>query len=219
MKVSFLLGTRDQVIAPAMGRVHEDLPAGCHLVFGSSGRAPGEAHPQHEVPARAGNERRHEDADLGGILQRVARERELSDEERHREAHAGEQARADDLRPGHPVRQPRGAPADDEPAHERDTHDLAQHEPGHDAGRDGMGERVQRAAEDEGAVTLGLLDQTYFLLGLGAAGMDGADLHTRLAVKTLVMPGGLGSTLKVLILGKNAGTPALQGCSFSRRLT
>jgi len=78
---------------------------------------------------------------------------------------------------------------------------------------------VQRAAEDEGAVTLGLLDQTYFLLGLGAAGMDGADLHTRLAVKTLVMPGGLGSTLKVLILGKNAGTPALQGCSFSRRLT
>jgi len=78
---------------------------------------------------------------------------------------------------------------------------------------------VQRAAGDEGAVTLGLLDQTYFLLGLGAAGMDGADLKTRLALKTLLMPGGLGSTLKVLILGKNAGTPALRGCSFSRRLT
>jgi len=78
---------------------------------------------------------------------------------------------------------------------------------------------VQRAAEAEGATTLGLLDQTYFLLGLGAAGMDGADLKTRLALKTLLMPGGLGSTLKVLILGKNAGSPALRGCSFRVRLT
>jgi SAM-dependent MidA family methyltransferase len=78
---------------------------------------------------------------------------------------------------------------------------------------------IQRAAEDEGAVTLGLLDQTYFLLGLGAAGMEGADLKTRLALKTLLMPGGLGSTLKVLILGKNAGAPALRGCSFRMRLT
>ena len=64
---------------------------------------------------------------------------------------------------------------------------------------------VQRAAEAEGATALGLLDQTYFLLGLGAAEMDGADLKTRLALKTLLMPGGLGSTLKVLLLGKNVG--------------
>jgi len=78
---------------------------------------------------------------------------------------------------------------------------------------------VQRAAEDAGAITLGLLDQTYFLLGLGAAEMDGADLKTRLALKTLLMPGGLGSTLKVLILGKNVGTPPLRGCSFRMRLT
>ncbi len=78
---------------------------------------------------------------------------------------------------------------------------------------------VQRAAEAEGATVLGLLDQTYFLLGLGAAEMDGADLKTRLALKTLLMPGGLGSTLKVLLLGKNVGTPALRGCSFSVRLT
>jgi SAM-dependent MidA family methyltransferase len=78
---------------------------------------------------------------------------------------------------------------------------------------------VQRAAEDEGAATLGLLDQTYFLLGLGAADLEGADLKTRLALKTLVMPGGLGSTLKVLILGKNAGSPALRGCSFRVRIT
>jgi len=78
---------------------------------------------------------------------------------------------------------------------------------------------IQRAAEAAGAVTLGLLDQTYFLLGLGAAGMDTADLKTRLAVKTLLMPGGLGSTLKVLLLGKNVGTPALRGCSFRVRVT
>jgi SAM-dependent MidA family methyltransferase len=78
---------------------------------------------------------------------------------------------------------------------------------------------VERAATAEGASALGLLDQTYFLLGLGAGEMDGADLKTRLALKTLLLPGGLGSTLKVLILGKNVGTPALRGCSFRVRVT
>jgi len=78
---------------------------------------------------------------------------------------------------------------------------------------------VQQAAEQAGAATLGFLDQTYFLLGLGAADLDAADLKTRLALKTLLMPGGLGSTLKVLILGKNVGTPALMGCSFRMRVT
>jgi hypothetical protein len=33
------------------------------------------------------------------------------------------------------------------------------------------------------------------------------------------MPGGLGSTLKVLILGKNVGAPTLLGCSFRVRVT
>jgi SAM-dependent MidA family methyltransferase len=78
---------------------------------------------------------------------------------------------------------------------------------------------VQLAAEREGAIGLGLLDQTYFLLGLGAGELDAPDLKTRLALKTLVMPGGLGSTLKVLILGKNVGAPRLLGCSFAVRLT
>src|SRR5262249_54241847 len=78
---------------------------------------------------------------------------------------------------------------------------------------------VQLAAEHEGAIGLGLLDQTYFLLGLGAANLEVSDLKTRLAVKTLVMPGGLGSTLKVLILGKNVGMPRLLGCSFAVRAT
>jgi SAM-dependent MidA family methyltransferase len=78
---------------------------------------------------------------------------------------------------------------------------------------------IQRAAEDEGADAIALLDQTYFVLGLGAAEMETAELKTRLALKTLLMPGGLGSTLKVLILGKNVGRPALRGCSFRVRVT
>jgi len=78
---------------------------------------------------------------------------------------------------------------------------------------------VQRAAEDEGAEAIALLDQTYFLLGLGAAEIEAPDLKTRLAIKTLLMPGGLGSTLKVLIVGKGVDRPSLRGCSFGVRLT
>jgi SAM-dependent MidA family methyltransferase len=84
---------------------------------------------------------------------------------------------------------------------------------------------VREAAEAEGLITLGFLDQTYFLLGLsdlgseGATGADVASLKKRLALKTLLMPGGLGSTMKVLILGKGVGTPALRGCSFRMRVT
>ncbi len=78
---------------------------------------------------------------------------------------------------------------------------------------------VQHAAESEGARVLGFLDQTYFLLGLGAADLDHPDTKRRLALKTLLMPGGLGSTLKVLILGKNVGEPPLLGCSFRVRVT
>ena len=33
------------------------------------------------------------------------------------------------------------------------------------------------------------------------------------------MPGGLGSTHKVLILGKGVGMPALAGCSYRVRVT
>jgi SAM-dependent MidA family methyltransferase len=77
---------------------------------------------------------------------------------------------------------------------------------------------VRAAAEAEGLTTIGLLDQTYFLLGLvGALELD--DLKARRALKTLIMPGGLGSTHKVLILGKGVGSPALRGCSFRVRVT
>ena len=85
---------------------------------------------------------------------------------------------------------------------------------------------VQRAAREEGMEVLGFVDQTRFLLGLGAldtppAAPDGAAgaLRHRLALKTLLVPGGLGSTHQVLILGKGVGRPALKGCSFTPRET
>ena len=104
---------------------------------------------------------------------------------------------------------------------------------------------VRGTAEAEGLATLGFLDQTYFLMGLleppsrgsrdSARSQDSrsnpenhahlenpvdlADLESRLALKTLLMPGGLGSTLKVLLLGKGVGTPALRGCSYRMRVT
>jgi SAM-dependent MidA family methyltransferase len=79
---------------------------------------------------------------------------------------------------------------------------------------------VTQIAEAEGLTTIALLDQTYFLLGLvESAGRAFDDLKDRLALKTLLMPGGLGSTHKVLILGKGVGTPKLKGCSFRVRVT
>jgi SAM-dependent MidA family methyltransferase len=83
---------------------------------------------------------------------------------------------------------------------------------------------VRAAAKEEGLDTLGFLDQTYFLLGLGAGtevrpGANVDQIKHRLALKTLLMPGGLGSTHKVLILGKGVGKPALRGCSFGQRVT
>jgi hypothetical protein len=38
-------------------------------------------------------------------------------------------------------------------------------------------------------------------------------------LKTLLMPGGLGSAMKVLIFGKGVGRPALAGCSYRARVT
>ena len=83
---------------------------------------------------------------------------------------------------------------------------------------------VRAAAEDEGLKVCGVLDQSYFLLGLGAlddpAAGGGADaLRRRLALKTLLVPGGLGSTHKVLLLSKQVDVPSLRGTSFSTRVT
>lgn len=84
---------------------------------------------------------------------------------------------------------------------------------------------VRGAAEAEGLQTVGLLDQTYFLLGL--IDRDALDrpassveqIKRRLALKTLMMPGGLGSTMKVLILARHMGTPSLSCCAHGARLT
>ena len=70
------------------------------------------------------------------------------------------------------------------------------------------------AAEAEGLTTVGFLDQTYFLLGLlerPPACADPTTSSERLALKTLLMPGGLGSTHKVLILGKGVGSAGAAG--------
>jgi SAM-dependent MidA family methyltransferase len=79
---------------------------------------------------------------------------------------------------------------------------------------------VRAAAEGEGLTTIGFLDQTYFVLGLlGTQGDRTSGFRERLALKTLLMPGGLGSTMKVLIFGKGVGRPALAGCSYRIRVT
>ena len=82
---------------------------------------------------------------------------------------------------------------------------------------------VRRAAEQKGMNLLARLDQTYFMMGLGLddlmnspQGFDSASLHRRLALKTLMLPGGLGSTHKVLVFGKGVGAPRASLCRVSR---
>ncbi len=76
---------------------------------------------------------------------------------------------------------------------------------------------VRAAAIDAGMDSIALLDQTYFLLGLLPSIVNPESAARRL--KTLLMPGGLGSTMKVLLLGKRVGTPPLLGTSFKVRAT
>ncbi len=85
---------------------------------------------------------------------------------------------------------------------------------------------VRLAAEDAGLTTLGLVDQTYFLLGLGLeewlarpVSDPASELRRRLAMKTLMLPGGMGSTHKVMIFGRGVGAPELRGARLGSRLT
>jgi SAM-dependent MidA family methyltransferase len=84
---------------------------------------------------------------------------------------------------------------------------------------------MKQAAADAGLETIALLDQTYFLLGLltGAPNTENPENLENLGnlgnLRTLLMPGGLGSTMKVLILGKGVGTPPLRGTSYRVRVT
>lgn len=78
---------------------------------------------------------------------------------------------------------------------------------------------VRTAAERAGFVTLGITDQTYFLMGLGLPHrLESNSRRTRQA-KTLMLPGGLGSTHKVMIFSKGAGRPPLKGLSYRVRVT
>ena len=85
---------------------------------------------------------------------------------------------------------------------------------------------ITTAAEQAGLTSIGRLDQTYFMLGLGMDELTQLDqtfapaaVQRRLALKTLLLPGGLGSTHKVLLFGKNVGKPALKGTSYRIRVT
>jgi SAM-dependent MidA family methyltransferase len=78
---------------------------------------------------------------------------------------------------------------------------------------------IRDAAEAAGLTTIAFLDQTYFVLGLVEEWTAPALAQRSAALKTLMMPGGLGSTHKVMIFGKGVGRPRLKGCSFSARVT
>jgi SAM-dependent MidA family methyltransferase len=78
---------------------------------------------------------------------------------------------------------------------------------------------VRAAAGEEGLTTIAFLDQTYFLMGLVEDWSEEALAERSAALKTLIMPGGIGSTHKVMIFGKGVGNPALHGCSFRVRVT
>jgi SAM-dependent MidA family methyltransferase len=80
---------------------------------------------------------------------------------------------------------------------------------------------IELAARDGGMANVGLIDQTYFLANLGmvdrlALESDHGSLGRRLAAKTLLMPGGLGSTIKVMCFAKGTGPRRLRGFSSGR---
>jgi SAM-dependent MidA family methyltransferase len=80
---------------------------------------------------------------------------------------------------------------------------------------------LRRAGEAAGLNTLGAVDQTYFLVALGLAGRletghDERAVRERLAARTLILPGGLGDTMKAMVFAKGMGTPALRGLQSGR---
>jgi SAM-dependent MidA family methyltransferase len=84
---------------------------------------------------------------------------------------------------------------------------------------------VRLAARAAGLDTLGVVDQGYFLLALAENARPGfeqegpAALRRRLALKTLVLPGGMGSTHKALVFARGVGRPRLKGLKHGGRLT
>ncbi len=73
---------------------------------------------------------------------------------------------------------------------------------------------IRREAEAAGLETVTVEDQTRFLLGIAeqqpailAALAGSAHLHDRLALKTLLVPGGLGTTHKVMVFRRTRCSP------------
>jgi SAM-dependent MidA family methyltransferase len=80
---------------------------------------------------------------------------------------------------------------------------------------------VRQAAEAEGLDPIGFMDQTYFLMGIASAAgaLSGLSHDQRRMFRTLIAPGGLGSTMKVSIMGRNVAGLSLSGCSWRQRVT
>ena len=80
---------------------------------------------------------------------------------------------------------------------------------------------VRRAAESEGCTDARPARSKIrtFLLALVPDRLEDARREERLALKMLVMPGGLGTTMKVMILGKGVDAPKLAGLSSHIRVT
>jgi SAM-dependent MidA family methyltransferase len=78
---------------------------------------------------------------------------------------------------------------------------------------------IRLAAEARGCTTMGLMDQTYFLMAVAGSRLESFDEAERQAFNALVRPGGIGSTMKVLVVGKGMGAVSVRGCSSTARLT
>ena len=63
------------------------------------------------------------------------------------------------------------------------------------------------------------MDQTYFLMNTAGPRIESFDEAERQAFKSLVLPGGLGSTMKVMVLAKDMGETSLRCCTGQVRLT
>jgi SAM-dependent MidA family methyltransferase len=80
---------------------------------------------------------------------------------------------------------------------------------------------LRRSAARAGLIEVGAVDQLYFLTALGITdrleqGFTSAGLARRLAAKTLLVPGGLGSTMKALAFSKDVADTVLRGFRAGR---
>jgi SAM-dependent MidA family methyltransferase len=82
-------------------------------------------------------------------------------------------------------------------------------------------EGVRAAAARTGLIECGCVDQTYFLTSLGildrlSSRDDAESVARRLEAKTLILPGGLGSTMKVMAFAARADGTGLLGFEGGR---